>query len=303
MAKMLDWKFMAVLAIIAIVAVVYIMGQNNVAQTEVSTPVTDEGTVCQSDTSVTVTLSAVDKYTKGSANAEWFKYRQVGTSTWTSVISGGTFTATPYAEYEILAGNFTTGYGVHIPSYVAPCKTADTLEVETADKYTSGITGTFFNEAGTASTAQAMGPGDVKNVEFTITGTWKHDFGNAELGYNVISCKANSTEIDNVDIVGLRTTSEAGIVDSVISSTTGFDYYNWEFPVITSNNKLGPYTVTIDADDTINPVNDIVCTVYDSDYDIHATNGNVISGIQDEDKNNLGSDESSIAAVVTLDLS
>lgn len=303
MAKMMDWKFIAVLAFIAIVAVVYVMGQQQVAETEVSTPVTEEGTVCQSDTTVTVTLSAVDKYTKGSANAEWFKYRKVGTSAWTSVISGGTFSATPYSEYEILAGNFTVGYGVHIPSYVAPCKTADTLEVETADFNTANITGTFFNDAGTASTAQAVGAGDIKNVEFTMTGNWKKDYGNADLGYNVISCKANSTEIDDLEIAGLKSTTDAGIADSVIASTTGFDYYNWEFPVIESNEKLGPYTVTIDADDTINPANDIVCTVYDSEYDIHATTGAVISGIQDEDKNNLGVTEPAVQAFVTLDLS
>lgn len=267
---------------------------------ETPTPgVSPEGIVCQSSTSPVVTFSMVDKYSPASAQSGWIKVRKVGTTSWTTVANGATYSAAPGDELEYLADyNFTSGYAVY-GTYTVPCAETALVEIQTADKYTSGITGTFWNSDGQAGTAQAISAGDVKNVEFRFIGTYKKDYGSSDIGYNIFNCKVNSTEIDDFAVPGL----EGAAKPSMIATTTGFDDYTYKFPVIESNIKDYKYTASIDADDLVDPANDIVCKLYDTNYDIDADTSAIIQGVQDEDKNNLGLNESAVVAVVTLDLS
>jgi hypothetical protein len=290
------------IVIAAIIVAWFIFGQ-----TPATTPA--GGPIVQV-TGCTVTLSAVDKYTKGSAQANtWFEYRHLGDATWTSKVTGGTIAVDPGDELEILADyNMTTGYAVHIAKYVAcqnpdgTYKSTDTVEVETADKYTANGTATFYNSDGAAATAEAMIAGDKGvSVELLFKGTYQKDYGNAKVGYNILNCQANSTEIDTLTVTG----TGVGTVDvptNIITATSGFDDYTYKIPAFESNAKIS-VDVSIDASDTINPANDIVCTVYDSNFDVDATTNNVISGIQDEDKNNLGLAEPEVQYVGTINLS
>ena len=296
---MKDWQWIALLG--AGLFIFLFMGGYIGNPTDVTPSDGVSDIVCESSTSPTVTFNMVDKYQNAvTQSGTTFKYRKIGESAWNSVNVGSTVDFAPYDKIEVLADpDFTVGYGSYIASWEVPCKESVSFEATTADKYTSSITGTFWNSQGTAATAQALAAGDVKNVKFQFTGTYRADYGNADIGYNILNCKANSTEIDDLVIVGLEETSKP----SLITSTSGFDDYTYKFPIIASNEDTDVYTVSVDADDTVNPTADIVCTLYDTNFDIDADTGAIIKGIQDEDKNNLGLDETSVAAIVTLDFS
>lgn len=289
----------AALIMAATVVAWFMFGQNNVADQQT-------GPVVQV-TGCTVTLSAVDEYTKGSAQANtWFEYRKIGDQTWTPVVTGGTISTSPGVQYEILADyNFTTGYAVHIPTYTAclvngQYQSTDTVEVETADKYSSGITATFYNSDGTPATAETMIAGDKGvSVELLFKGTYQKNFGSSKVGYNIMNCKANTTEIDTLTVTGTGVGS-VDVPTNIITATSGYDDYTYKVPTLESNGKYS-FDISMDASDTVNPgVSNVTCTMYDTNFDIDADTNKVISGIQDEDKNNLGQAEGSIAAVGTI---
>lgn len=265
------------------------------------TPTTStEPITCSSETAPVVTFRTYDKYDPATSNDGYFMVRKVGEQTWTTVASGGSESFAPGDKLEVLADfNLSAGYAKYTPSYEVPCKAAATFEVGTADFYTSSLAATFWNSQGTAGTAQPLAAGDIKNVKFQFTGTYKEEYGNSEIGYDILNCQANSTQIKDMTIAGLETTAKP----SVITTATGMDDYTYKFPVLESNGDTSIYTVTVEADATTDPTSDITCTLYDTNYYIDTVTNIVGNGVQDNDKANLGVDEDSVAATVTIDLS
>lgn len=257
-------------------------------------------TTCSSETAPEVTFRTYDKYDPAASNDGNFSVRKVGEQTWTTVASGSSLTFAPGDKIEVLADkDFSTGYAKYTPSWEVPCKAAATFEVATADKYTSGLAATFWNSQGTAGTAQPIAAGDTKNVKFQFTGTYKKEYGNSEIGYNIMNCQANSTQIKKLTITGLETAAKP----SIISTVSGMDDYTYKFPVLASNTDTNIYTVTVEASATVDPTSDIVCTLYDTNYYIDSLTNIVGKDVQDNDKVNLGVDEGSVAATATILLS
>lgn len=256
--------------------------------------------VCESSTTAAVTFRLVDAYQTGTNNAGYIEVRRVGSTAWTSVASGSSTNFSPYDEIEILGDyNFTIGYASHVAKYTVPCAGTALVELKSADKNTANITGTFWNAAGSASTVQPMTIGDTKNVKFQFVGNYRRDYGNTEIGYNIMNCVANKTEIQDLAIPELTIADKP----SMIEGTTGFTDYTFEVPVFASNAETLQYIATIVASDVIEPIADIRCTVYDTNYYVDSITGIVGTGIQNNTKGNVGSVEPAVMAFVDLDLS
>lgn len=278
---------------VILVAAFYFLGNGTFSPA--TTPSSENS--CTLDNAPQITVNVVDKYAVATAENVNVAYRKVGETTWSTTTAGSTLELAPGDKIEFLADpSFSVGYGED-QIYTVPCKVKDSVTLQVAPKISASITGTFWNADGDTA-AQDMGVGDAKTVSFRLTGEHNTDYGNAQIGYNVLNCKVNSTEITDFQINGLQETAKP----SIIPATTGMTDYTYKFPVMESN-KDYKYDVYIVASDSVNPTHDIVCTLYDTNYDINQKDGSLIQGVQDESRNNLGLDESTIAATVTIDLS
>ena len=256
--------------------------------------------VCEIE-QTTVTFSAFNAHlTTAALTTGNFSVREVGRTAWTTVEAGGTFNTEPGLQLEYIFDNAMDEAYATTGIYTVPCRRYDTVEVTAALPISANITGTYWNSLGQVNTAETMSAGDSSTVEFRFSGEFRRNLGNSEVGYNVISCRYNETEIDEISIAGLERTS----LPSFVSAATGMKDITYRFPVLSSNTAQPRYVMSIIADDTINPGNsNITCTIYDSNYAIDTLTNNVVGGIEDSDGTNLGLAESTRVASVEIVIS
>jgi len=245
-----------------------------------------------------LTFYAQDKYTPATSVNANVAVREVGRTSWQYVDTGDEIEFAPGTKIEYLVDHdFTAGYGVK-GTYEVPCKAINSIEVSIAEPIGANILGTYWNDLEQANTPVEIDAGYSVNVFFRFTGSFRRDLGNANVGYNILNCKYAEDEISSFEIAGLQKETTPDMIPTV----AGMKDATYRFPVFESNTATDRYVISIVADELVNPVSNIVCTIYDSNYAIDGRTNEIIGGVEDNDGNNLGLDEGVIAASVTIEV-
>jgi len=237
----------------------------------------------------TVTLSAIDKYT-AVATGGTHRYRINGAPAKT-VSDAGTFAASPGDTLEILWYNESNNvyYGA-VDTVVIPCAGTKTYSAELAKNGT--LTISVWNEEGvlidSAGNNETLAAGDVVSLDMELKGQYQRD-----IPYGMVAViEYNKTAIDDVVIAGEAGNElESDAVPQAFSITYGSAAATkaYLFPAVISNAKWKG-TITIDADDSVNPGEsnggDIKITLYPRDYYINEDNGGAFEGPAAEDEDN-----------------
>jgi len=232
----------------------------------------------------TVTLSATDKYTAGSAGTT-HRYRINGAPALT-VSNKGTFTASPGDNLEILWGNGTdsTYYG-DVSFVTIPCKGTYTATKELLQNGT--LTITIFNEEndaiGTGASNETIAAGDVVTLDFELKGTYQKGFPHG----GVLTVEWNNSVMDDVDVQ--MTGSQEVSVPSVytITYSTNSKTRAFSIPPILDTEKLVG-RITLDAHNTNNAdaldSDRVILSFKANDYFINEDTGGSYDGPAPEDE-------------------
>jgi len=209
-----------------------------------------------------------------------------------------TISLSPGTKIKVLfVENSTTYYG-KVVEYVIPCDgTLNIKEKVYAMADYADITTTVWNDDGTVNendgakviTNVTYTAGGSKNIEFRIIGDFQKAIGNPELSNNVLSCKMNQTAYDEeiTTLDGASSIANPGL----LTGATGMTYKSFAFPILKSNAEKKSI-LSFKADDTYVPTfvgaGDVYCILLDPDYDVDADTDAIISGVVDEDQNDLG---------------
>lgn len=236
---------------------------------------------------VTVTLSAVDKYTT-TATGGTHRYRINGGVAET-VSDGGTFTASGGDTIEILWENGSAGsnYFSKVDQVTLPCDKG-TVRLSTELVQNGTLTIEVFNEEGnlidTSGENETIGAGDVVTLTAKLKGTFQRGFPYG----GVLVVEYNATAYD--DVIAEFGGSKTNVPDFYTVSNTANIAKAYTVPAILSNEILEG-KITIDADDTHNPsdVDDITLKFYPSNYYINEDTGGSFDGpaVEDEDDNQV----------------
>lgn len=235
-----------------------------------------------------------------------------------SVLAGGTFTfykggvkdsdtSTPFnvpagKSYEVLYDD-----SQHYQSQFkgsAPLSGEDTIQLDMYPNAT--LTTTFYNSAGTAATAQALGADEVKTVKVLLAAQTKKYFSHPLADKDIMVCfDYNTTEIDSIKVVG------SGGSPKVPQQYTGTAEECWFSGIDTlSNGGEATLKLDVDTDTSVNPVTDATMYILDQDLTIKTQTdaagtlapGNVGDRVFNVE-NDAGSDIGGVNPSVTLDFS
>jgi len=246
-----------------------------------TTQLTPSGICAVEDT--TVTLSAIDKFT-AVATGGTHRYKINGAPAQT-VSDAGTFTASPGDTLQVLWGNGSetiSEYYNDVTNEVIPCSGTKIFSNELLQN--GSITIDVFNEDGNRidrNNNESLAAGDVVTLSAKLRG----QFQRGTLG-GVIVCEYNSSAYDDciVDFGGVEVNVPSiYIITNTLSRTKAYS-----IPAVISTDILQG-TVTIDVDDSINPVAAasalVNLTYYAADYFINEDTGASYDGpaVEDED--------------------
>ncbi len=250
----------------------------------------------------TVTLSAVDEFTAVSAGTT-HRYR-IDNNPALTVSNAGTLTASPGDSIEILWGNESDAayYGA-VSTEVIPCSGTFTFSQDLQQNGT--LTIEVFNEEGNlidaAGENETLGVGDVVTLTANLKGQFQRGF-----------------PFGGVMIVEFNGTGATSVIDDVIVDFGGSEVPIPSFYVITlgtnsrtkaysipsiSSNEILRGSITIDADDSNNPldVGDPVLTFVPNDFFVDGDQGGAFSGPATEDEDDLQTFAHTTAFTVNLD--
>lgn len=281
---------------------------------------------CDSTTTPALDPDAYDAYNKGTALTETTNlYRKVGDIAWATFTQGTAIDNLQVGEkYELVFGITTSdftdnGYGPHIITDKVPCLENWNYPDQAMfnDEVETGLTATFYNDNHDAS-AQTFTAGSTKNIYTKFEAGTDEVFGNPFIDDqvpNVVCLNLNSSEWDKPEKVsvhegyaykinsngGVDTVSLAGKELKSVSTplrhtaVASMIAYCYEAPIV------GPdgleIKIKMDADDTNAPGTDMVAHLYAANFFI-SEEGDVEYGVEDEDGNAVGTDDSD---TLTLD--
>jgi hypothetical protein len=191
-------------------------------------------------------------------------------------------------------------YYAAVDEFSVPCKatvsTASSLvagENKPHELYqqNAGLTANINNEDNSVNSGankQAIGAGDNDiEVEVSLKGTYED--GWSPYGKLIASCQYNGTQFDEVKLGTFATASCPSVTTDPLTDTTN-DKQCFELPGMDGvENKKEEFTMIIDADDTVNPNTDIVCTLFDQDYYVNSDTNEVEGpAVEDNDDTNVG---------------
>lgn len=198
----------------------------------------------------TVTLSGVDAFASSTAVLGNHEYR-INKNPWLPKADGGTFTASPYDVIGVAFGAGNTTYFTKMVTEEIKCVGTQTIST-TMYQNASGAVIRVFNEEGnliTSSEHETVGAGDVVTLSMDITGHFEKGVPHGGL----CIAEYNSTAFDDaiIELGGSKT--------SVPDFYTTSDQYHkakaYTIPAFLSSKKISG-TITLDADDTVNPETD-----------------------------------------------
>lgn len=254
----------------------------------------------------TLSLSAVDFYSPTTALGSSKERLFLGGVDKGNVSNGGTTTISPLDPITVYYGRdsqFNEADGVAGSWYYAVKETSPAYTTSNRDRCTGAlslqgelrkngsISFTFYNEDGTAGSAQAMTTSTEYNVEFQLKAPANAGYGNPapECANKNIACLVyNSTTFNSISVDNLGVVSPTRLIDTAFTDTENntIDCFNWN-PMYDNEKKL--FNVAITTSD-VEPVNGdaIAVVIDDCDLDLNADTGAEIWGLEDEDRNNLG---------------
>jgi len=231
---------------------------------------------------------ALNKYTGAEESGLTVYYRVAGEKSWRTTTTGSQVDVNPGDVIEFKVAPDSNSYYGAEDSVKIECKPVIRAEVE-VEPIASSVQFIAWNDDGTPnsnSNEQVLGAGEIKTLEFKLTGEYKKAYGKPGK-MNVIVVAYNKTEIDDVKIQG--TGVSATNLPQQLDTATGMGYKAYLIPALDSNEKK-EYKLVIDTDDTINPANDI--TIYIYDVQLFANEDKVPTefewGVEDEDNADVG---------------
>ncbi len=230
-------------------------------------------------------------------------YRKVGSTKWSSftqgtAVTGLTVGATYEAVFGISASDFVdNAYGPYL-TFTAPC--AETVSGWAPDggddvalyddAAETTLTATFYNEDNNAA-AQTFSAGQQKTVHLKWVAPVEDYYGNPYLpGYpNVLCLDLNTTTMDEplwVKVNGVEMSRVATPIRH--SGASGKTTYCYEAPIVSDEEVV--FDIRLKADDTTAPAVDDTAYLYAANWFIHSETGAVMSGVEDDDGNAVGTD-------------
>jgi hypothetical protein len=255
---------------------------------------TDDGNdVCPPGNSIedtTVTLSATNKYTSGSAGTT-HRYKLNGAPALT-VSNAGTFTALPVDILSILWGNETdTSYFGEVTNAVVPCAGTKTFTAQLVQN--GSVTINVYTEGGDQINCvaynESIGTGETPTLKIEMFAENKKGFPHG----GVLTLELNGTAFDEQNIVlnlgdlAVTKLTNSPNVHSITNTTNKvISWYVAPF----EGTALHTGSITFDADDTYDPgasMDDPVLTFRPYDYSVNENNGGAVEGPAVEDEVNV----------------
>jgi len=300
--KFITWFALVIVVVIAVAGTMFVMSGADFSKMFVpkKAVTTTEITECLSTTSSTLTVSLLDKYSDTATSVN-YAYRINGGGWTTGTASSISIAGSPGNIVDIeLAPDNTSYYGENKYGIELPCKMTSTLKMYVSTVATNSITSTVWNDDGSvnsATVAEALGAGEVKNVQIRFIGEYKKDYGNpygldSDGYYNILTCPFNNTVFDDLNIAGASVVK----TPNQQSLTTGNFIKSWKIPILHSNmDNAGSgftNTMSMDTDDTNQPTvaHNITCTLYDPQRYYDSTPGTLkyLTGVEDENNGDVG---------------
>lgn len=259
---------------------------------------------------VTVTFSSFDFYSIGTNAGTGHRILRagdggVGGDINIQVNDDATRTYSPGQSYTVLLGNVTSGlittsyYPVYLSGAFPDKGTFTVTKGQYNVAHPFEMTDTFFNDADTAGTAQAIGINGKKTVKFRLTAPDNECMGNPDAGLsNTFNYHYNSSNWNNVVQLG-SDGNDLPTVSTPTSATKNATYNQAgratkSFPApIICDNQMVDTRVRVESGDTdIISADNINVSVSDASLDFNADTFELIRGYVDEDNNDLGFSDS-----------
>ena len=244
----------------------------------------------------TVTLRSYDIENKGTATGDdhrvWLNGVYVGI-----YADGGTLTASPGDEVEVLFGNYSEMGGHDLTSSFYPtfetstlgCVGTKTLAGFQKDLNSSAVTVNVFNADngfintvwGASADTQDLSADGEETVEMKLQATSEDFFGDGDV---IVVFDANQNAFSDVILEGATETSAPSHHSSVANSRT----YAYEISEL-AGSKRESFDITLKAGSTEpdGTNGNVTITLYDSCYYVNAETNEIVKGYSDEDNNDL----------------
>lgn len=236
-----------------------------------------------------ISFSAVEKYNPTTAlTGVTYTYYEAGVK---STDTDGTFNVKRGVEYEMIIEK--DGYVSETYSFTGSGEPMTGMKFELADFMALGDAITVYNKDGSENLVgakYAIGTGESKNIEFEISGISKDVFPSG-----IIVFEANNSAVDDVDFnLGSRVDTPSQFT----ATSVGTKAYAFLVPEVDSNEVLNGI-VSITAKEDVDPADNVLYTIYDSQYFIDSKT-DLISGkaVQDSDEADIG--ETTITGTIFL---
>lgn len=260
---------------------------------------------CQSTTSPTQNIKAVDKETGTALTEGTNLYRIQGERTWNTFTAGTGFAIDGLQKIDIVMGIDTTdftdnAYGQMIEGFEIKCTETPSTEFEMAnDEIETSLTATFYNNDGDAG-AEVFTVGQTQDVSIKLQAGVNEYFGNPyfEGNPNVICLALNTTAWDTPEKVSMRGGVELSRVSTPTRQTGSATATNYcyELPVITEDQV--EVVLKLNADDTLAPAVDDTATIYAGNYYYNSDTQEIEFGVENQEGSAVGTDAGD---TVTLD--
>ena len=240
----------------------------------------------------TVTFSTWDFYSKGTDAGTGHRVISLNGRENVQINDDGTLQASPGQTYDVLLGNLTTNHVAGTDYYPlrkqGEIPDQGTFTISGGQFLTaapSDVTFTFRNEDDDTNTLQSLAAGEEAVMTWRVKLASDKCFGNPDVGAPNTICYTYNTSYAVVEqLDGTRADQP-----SAVNAPAGTTSKCYEFPVICDTQKSEWVSVRIKAGSNFNPDEDhIQVTFSDITYDLRADTLEIISGIEDEDGNDIG---------------
>ncbi len=251
---------------------------------------------------VTVTISSNNAYSKGTDITDGDHRVFVNGIDKGYTSEDGSVTVSPDDEITVIFGENSTTYYSEVKTKTAPC--SGTLEMH-GDLAAYDITPTFtiWTEEGqvatTSANAQDMGSDTIYNNPIRIKTTSKYSIGNpTNPGKgNVLCFHYNSTNFDSVKLDGADSVAIPKNLTGIAKKTASC----FSIPVIPNDPNVGTdgtwegMIISDTAGTEPDQSSNVSILLFDTAVDLDGDTLEIIYGVEDEDKNDLGAGYADIA--------
>jgi len=255
---------------------------------------------------VTVTFSSFDAYSKGTNAGTGHRILtagdgDIGGDINLQVNDDATRTYSPGQSFNVLLGNLTDSLSTsgYYPTYrVGTFPDKGTYTVTGGQYAVAGsgdITFTFFNDAETANTDQALGTNSIKTTKVRVTASDNQCLGNPDTGgQNKFTYHYNDTALlsvkqlneDGSDAVSVPTPTGAG--RNITVNRQGYQKISYLFPLVCDNQQVDRKVKVESGSTEPETVHDVNITVSDISWYFNDDTFLVTADYVDEDNNDIG---------------